>query len=322
MKISNETKIGALAAVAIALLILGFNLLKGNNLFSRSRTLYALYSDVGGLTPASPVRVNGLKIGTVNNLEVTSANADQICVALTIQPGINIPQNSVARIMSSDILGSKAVVIDFGNATEYLQNNDTIQSAPGSSLTSNLMSDLKPLSGKIQNTLTSLDTVLNDLHTSLDNETRNNLRSSIAELNTTMKNFSRVSAKLDHLVQNLNTFTGNLVANNDTINRILSNTEKATSQIASADIAGTMQKVNKAVVQLDEAMTKMNSGNGSIGKLLNDDQLYNNLQSVSYNLNLLTEDLRLNPQRYVHFSLFGKKNKAQPLPDDTTRNKK
>lgn len=319
MKISNETKIGALAVVAIALLIIGFNLLKGNNLFSSSKTLYALYDNVGGLTVASPVQVNGLKIGTVNDLEVTSASADKICVALTIQPGINIPQNSVARIISSDILGSKAVVIDFGNATEYLQNNDTIQSAPGSSLTSNLMSDLKPLSGKIQNTLTSLDTVLHDLHTSLDNETRDNLRSSISELNTTMKNFSLVSAKLDHLVKNLNTFTGNLVANNDTINRILSNTEKATSQIASADIAGTLQKVNTAVDQLGEAMNKMNSGSGSLGKLLNDDHLYNNLQSVSYNLNLLTEDLRLNPQRYVHFSLFGKKNKAQPLPGDTTR---
>lgn len=317
MKISNETKIGALAVVAVALLIIGFNLLKGNNLFSRTKTLYALYNNVGGLVPASPVQVNGLKIGTVSDLSVTSANANQIRVKLTIQPGINIPQNSVARITSSDILGSKAVVIEFGSANVYLQNNDTIQSAPGSSLTSNLMSDLKPLSGKIQNTLTSLDTVLNDVHTSLDNETRNNLKSSIAQLNTTMKNFSAISAKLDHLVKSINTFTDNLVSNNDTISQILSNTRIASEKIANADIAGTFEKVNTAVNQLDETMHKINNGQGSLGKLLNDDKLYDNLQSASYNLNLLTEDLRLNPQRYVHFSLFGRKSKTQPLPSDT-----
>lgn len=318
MKVSNETKIGALAVVAIALLILGFNFLKGNNLFSRTKTLYALYDDVGGLTPASPVRVNGLKIGTVSDLQVTSSRADKIMATLSIQPGIDIPQNSVASIVSSDLLGTKAVLIEFGNASVYLQNNDTIQSAPGSSLTSNLMSDLKPLSGKIQNTLVSLDTVLNDLHTSLDNETRNNLKASIAQLSVAMKNFSQASAKLDHIAQNVNTFSENLVANNDTISRILSNVKGVSGQLAEADIRGILSRADTAVGQIGYLMEKLNDHDGSLGKLLNDDHLYNNLQSVSYNLNLLTEDLRLNPQRYVHFSIFGKKNKNQPLPADTT----
>jgi phospholipid/cholesterol/gamma-HCH transport system substrate-binding protein len=319
LKISNETKIGALAVIAVALLIIGFNILKGNNLFSRTQTLYALYDNVSGLAPANPVQVNGLKIGTVTNLEVTNSGVDQIRVKLSIQPGIDIPQNSVARIVSADLLGSKAIVIDFGNATEYLQNNDTIQSAPGSSLTSNLIGDLKPLAGKVQNTLTALDTVLNDFHTSLDNQTRNNLKSSIAELNTTMKNFSKVSQQLDLLVKNLNTITGNLKNNNDTINRILSNTQRITSSIASADITGTINDLHQSVNELDDVMTKINTGQGSLGMMLNDKKLYNNLSSFSYNLNLLSEDLRLNPKRYVHFSLFGKKSKPQPLPGDTLK---
>jgi phospholipid/cholesterol/gamma-HCH transport system substrate-binding protein len=181
------------------------------------------------------------------------------------------------------------------------------------------MSDLKPLAGKIKNTLTSLDTVLNDLHSSLDNQTRNNLKSSIAELNTTMKNFSGVSAKLNEVMENLNTITVNLKDHNDTINHILGNTEKVTSAIASADLQGTITSLHHSVDELGDVMAKINAGQGSLGMMLNDKKLYRNMQSVSYNLNLLMEDLRINPQRYVHFSLFGKKNKAQSLPGDTTK---
>lgn len=314
LKISNEAKIGALTIIAVVLLVIGFNLLKGKNLLSRKKTLYAFYDNVNGLMPANPVRVNGLQIGSVSALSVTSANANRIRVTLSIQPGINVPQNSVASIVSSDVLGTKSVVISFGNAAVYLQNDDTIQTAPGTSLTSDLMNNLKPLSGKIQDALTALDTVLTDIHTSLDNQTRDNLKSSIAELNTTMKNFSQVSDSLKVLVGNVNAVTVNLKNNNDTINNILSNTRQITSSVANADLTGTIEELHKAISQLDIMATKVNTGQGSLGMLVNNKKLYENLQAVSYNLNLLMEDLRLNPQRYVHFSLFGKKNKVQPLP--------
>lgn len=316
LKLSNEAKIGALTIIAVVLLVIGFNLLKGKNLLTRKKTLYAFYDNVNGLMAANPVRVNGLQIGSVSSLSVTDANADRIRVTLSIQPGINIPQNSVASIVSSDVLGTKSVVISFGNASVYLQSDDTIQTAPGTSLTSDLMSDLKPLSGKIQDALTALDTVLADIHTSLDNQTRDNLKSSIAELNTTMKNFSQVSDSMKVLVGNVNAITVNLKNNNDAINNILSNTKQITGALANADLKGTIEGLHKTISQLDAVTTKVNSGQGSLGMLVNDKKLYENLQAVSYNLNLLMEDLRLNPQRYVHFSLFGKKNKAQPLPSE------
>lgn len=319
MKIANETKIGVLTVIAVALLIMGFNLLKGNALFSRSTTLYAVYDNVSGLAPANPVEVNGLKIGSVNSLTVVNGNVDQIRVKLTIQPGVDIPQNSVARIVSADLLGSKAIVIDFGNATEYLQDDDTIQSAPGTSLTSNLMSDLKPLSGKIQNTLVSLDTVLNDFHSSLNNQTRNNLQSSIAELNMTMKNLSGVSAQLDHLVKNLNKFTTNLTASNDTITQILGNTRKITGDIAASDLKGTIEQMRHTVGALGEVISKIDSSRGSLGMLLNDQQLYDNLAASTKDLDLLMKDLRANPHRYVHFSVFGRKNKTEPIGADTLK---
>lgn len=314
LKLSNEAKIGALTVIAVVLLVIGFNLLKGKNLLTRKKTLYAFYDNVNGLMAANPVRVNGLQIGSVSGLSVTNANANRIRVTLSIQPDINIPQNSVASIVSSDVLGAKSVVISFGNATVYLQNDDTIQTAPGTSLTSELMSNLKPLSGKIQDALTSLDTVLADIHTSLDNQTRDNLKSSIAELNTTMKNFSQVSDSMKVLVGNVNTITVNLKNNNDTINSILSNTKQITGALANANLKSMIEDLHKTVNRLNAIMGKVDSGEGSLGMLVNNKKLYENLESVTYNLNLLMEDLRLNPQRYVHFSLFGKKNKAQPLP--------
>lgn len=314
LKLSNEAKIGALTIIAVALLVIGFNLLKGKNLLTRKRTLYAFYDNVNGLMPANPVRVNGLQIGSVSDLSVTNQNASRIRVKLSIDPGINIPQNSVASIVNSDVLGAKSVVISFGNAGVYLQNDDTIQTGPGTSLTSDLMNNLKPLSGKIQSAVVALDTVLSDIHTSLDNQTRDNLKSSIAELNTTMKNFSQVSDSIKTLTGNINAITVNLRNNNDTINGILSNTRQITASLANADLKATIDDLHRTIKRMNNIMAKIDSGEGSLGMLVNNKKFYENIQAVSYNLNLLMEDLRLNPQRYVHFSLFGKKNKVQPLP--------
>lgn len=322
MKISNETKVGALVAIAIALLIIGFNLLKGNSLLSSSKTIYAVYNNVNGLEVANPVKVNGLKVGSVSGLNVMDQNVGAILATLSITADINIPQNSVASIESVSLIGGKSIVLNFGNANVYLQDGDTIQTMLGSSLTSSLIDNLKPLSGKVQSTLTSLDTLLADLHSTLDNDTRKNLRSSIAAFNVTMHNFSSTSANLDQLVQKLNVFTKNLNEQRDTINNILSNTQKITATLAHTDIEGTINELQKTVNDLDNVINKINSGQGSLGQLIHDQSLYNNLQSATYNLNLLMEDLRLNPQRYVHFSLFGRKNEVQPLPGDTLNEQK
>lgn len=318
MKIANETKVGALLVIAVVLLILGFNLLKGNEIFSSNTTLYAVYHNVDGLAAANPVTVNGLKVGSVSGLHVRDASAGSILVSLTIKSEIQIPSNSVARIVSSGLLGGKEVRLDFGNANTYLQNNDTIASAISTSITDKLADKLEPLSGKIQTTLGTLDSVLTDVHSTLDSKTQDNLRKSIAALSETMQHFATTSAKLDNLVNGLNKFMGNLNDQNQNINKILDNTRKTTASLANADLAGTVNDLDAAVNNLNELLAKVNEGSGSLGLLMNDDRLYNNLKSASYNLNLLMEDLRLNPKRYVHFSLFGRKSEPRPLPSDTT----
>ncbi len=316
-KVSNETKIGVLAAISITLLIIGFNLLKGKSLFSRTQTIYAIYNNVDGLQPANNVQVNGLNIGSVTGMQVMDKNVGRILVKLSIKPGIAIPENSVVKIISADLLGTKAVRIDFGNSREYAKTGDTLSSGVEGSVTDQLAGALKPLSGKITGTLNSLDSVLADVHNVFDEKTRNNLKSSIAELNSGMKGLSRTASSADQVMANLNSITNSLKQNNDKITHILANAEKTTDAIAGADINKTLKEIGATVEKLNAVMVKLNSSSGSLGLLINDKKLYDNLQYSTQNLNRLLEDLRLNPKRYVHFSLFGGKDKTQPLPADS-----
>jgi phospholipid/cholesterol/gamma-HCH transport system substrate-binding protein len=329
LKVSNETKVGVLAAVSIAMLILGFNLLKGKSLFSTSKKIYAVYTQVNGLQPSATVQVNGLVVGSVANLELLDKNAGKILVELRITKKIDIPQNSVARI-ASDLLGTKTVQIDFGNANAYLENGDTIYAAVDGSLTDALKEQLNPLVKKLEGTLGSVDSVLLTVNSIFDPGTKGNLREAIAHLNTTMNNFTRTSASLNSMLDpqhgnvkatfdNLEALTANLRKNNDKITAILSNAEKTTNALANGDLDKTLQQLQQVSTRLNETIAKLNSSDGTVGMMLNDKQVYTNLQNSLSNLNKLLEDLRVNPKRYVHFSLFGKKAKVKPIPSDTAK---
>jgi phospholipid/cholesterol/gamma-HCH transport system substrate-binding protein len=250
-------------------------------------------------------------------------------VQLRINKKIDIPQNSVARI-TSDLLGSKAVQIDFGNATTYLQDGDTIYAAVDGSITDALKEQLNPLVKKLEGTLSSVDSVLLTVSSVFDPAAKANLRSAIAHLNSTMGNFTQTSASLNKMLDpqhgnvqatfdNLEALTANLKNNNDKINAILNNAEKTTAALANGQLDKTLLELQQMATRLNETIAKMNSTDGSIGLMLNDKKVYNNLQSSLNSLNKLLEDLRVNPKRYVHFSLFGKKTKVQPIPSDTAK---
>jgi len=329
LKVSNETKVGVLTVVAITLLVLGFNLLKGKNLFSSDKTIYAVYQQVNGLQPANFVQVNGLKVGSVSDLNIMDNNAGRILVTLRITKDIAIPRNSVARI-TGDLLGTKAVQIDFGNANEYLKSGDTIYAAVDGSITDALKEQLNPLVKKLETTLSAVDSVLLTVNAIFDTTTENNLRVSIAHLKNTMGNFSSTSASLSRMMDpdkgniqatfnNLAEVTDNLKKNNDKITGILANAEKATGTLANGQLDSSLQDLRHTMANLDQMTTKLNGNDGSLGLLMNDKKVYNNLQYSLSNLNKLLEDLRINPKRYVHFSLFGRKDKVKPLPSDTAK---
>lgn len=327
LKLSNETKVGVLTVLGITLLVLGFNLLKGKSLFSHNKTIYAVYHQVNGLQPANAVQVNGLVVGNVANLEVMDRDASRILVAITITKKIEIPRNSVARI-SSDLLGTKTVQLDLGNAGEYLKSGDTIYAAVDGSMTDALKEQLNPLVKKLEGTLSNIDSVLMSVNAILDTTAKGNLQDAIRNLNTTMRNFTHTSASLNSMLDpnngniqktfnNLAAVTGNLKDNNAKITGILDNAEKATGALANGNIDKTLQQLQQTATSLNQTISKLNTTDGTAGMLLNDKKVYNNLQYSLGNLNKLLEDLRVNPKRYVHFSLFGKKDKTKPLPSDT-----
>jgi phospholipid/cholesterol/gamma-HCH transport system substrate-binding protein len=327
LKVSNETKVGILTVIAIALLVLGFNLLKGKSLFSSDKTIYAVYKQVNGLQPSNFVQVNGLKVGSVSDLNIMDHNAGRILVTLRINKDIQIPRNSVARI-TSDLLGMKTVQIDFGNSNEHLNNKDTIYAAIDGSITDALKEQLSPLVKKLEVTLSAVDSVLLTVNAIFDTTTKGNLRSAVAHLNHTMNSFSRSANSLSGMMDpnkgnvhatfdNLASITENLKNNNDKITAILSNAEKTTGALANGKLDSSLLDLQSTVANLNDMMAKLNSTDGSLGLLMNDRQVYNNLQTSLGSLNKLLEDLRVNPKRYVHFSLFGRKDKVRPVPSDT-----
>ncbi len=326
MKVSNETKVGALTAVSITLLILGFNYLKGKNLFSKAKTeVYAVFSQVDGLTVSNPVTINGLQIGKIYEMHEKDRTLSGVIVTINLTKDIDIPKNSFASI-NKDLLGSSTVSITLGDSKEYIRNGDTLlsQSIPG--LLDQVKSSLNPTLAVVNSAVTSLDSLLKVIGTYFDPYTKQNFH-------TIVLNMSKASAELAKLMDskngalaqslnNVSSITGNLAKNNDKITQSLDHVEKATGKLADLKLDETVKTLQSTMNELKAAIAKANSKDGSLGLLLNDPKLYRNLESTTYKLNILLDDFRTHPKRYVNVSVFGKKDKndplTSPLKDDST----
>ncbi len=323
MKIRNETKVGALTAICITLLILGFNFLKGKNLFKTGSFLYAKYADTKGLMISNPVLINGLQVGSVYELDTREKNIDTIIVSIKLNRDINIPSNSVATITTNP-LATSSVFIELGDSKSYLAHNDTIKTADEPGLFGGLSKQINPLVQKVTYSIETLDSVMRNINTIFDPYTKNNMREIVANANKTMAylvtSANSLNALLDNQtgvltksLNNVNSFTKTLANNNDKVDHMMANIETATTNFSKADIDGTIKQLRTTVERLNAAVEKIDSKDGSLGLLLNDKQLYNNLENTTRSLNILMDDIRINPKRYVSISIFGGKSKGQPL---------
>lgn len=329
MKISNETKVGVLAAIAITILILGFNFLKGKNLLSKANTeIYAVFSKVDGLTLASPVTINGLQIGKVYEMNEKNRNLDSIIVGINLEKDIDIPVNSFASI-SADLLGSASIAITKGDSKEILQNGGTLFSQNNSGLLEGLKAQLNPALTSVNSAVLSLDSLLKVIGTYFDPATKNNFHAIVANLTKSSVELQKLldaqTGTLAKTLGNLNAFTGNLAKNNGKIDTTLDNLSKVSNKFANLKLEETLNSLQGTMTELKGVVAKANSKDGSIGLLLNDPKLYRNLESTSYKLNILLDDFRTHPKRYVNVSVFGgKKDKTgaltSPLVDDSTSN--
>lgn len=331
MKISNEVKVGLLAVAAIVVLIIGFNFLKGRSIFSKPFVLYATFPDIGSLEKSNMVRINGLNVGMVREFKPADKEVKNIIVELQIDKGIAIPRNSVALIDGS-VLGSAFITIKTGELNTYLQSGDTITTRLDMSLLSDLKAQVAPTLTRLNETFDSLKLVIGGLNSIFDPGTKNNLRDLIANLTVTSSELAQLldvqRGAMAQTLGNLNAITGNLARNNDVINSSLRNVEVTTARLANANIEGVVSALQATITELQSTIGRINTNNGTLGLLMNDRQLYDRLSGVSNRLDkvalsaeILFDDIRVHPKRYVNISVFPGKGGAEPItspaPKDT-----
>jgi phospholipid/cholesterol/gamma-HCH transport system substrate-binding protein len=310
MKIANETKVGIMAAFSIAILIIGYNFLKGNAIFSNETILYAKYSHVDGLAVSKPVLINGFQIGRVDKLELQPDGS--ILATLKIKGKYEIPKNSIAKLEQTDLLGSKAIVMALGSGADYAQDGDTLNA----NVAKGLLETVQPVQKKAEVIIAKMDSILTSVNSILNPDFQKNVDKSFNSIASTLSSLEATSKKVDHLVgsegsrvsailANVESISNNLKKNNEKINAILDNIGTVTDQVAAANFKQTIDNANKAVADLQGIVSKVNNGQGSLGLLVNDTKMYDNLNNASKNLDNLIIDLKQNPKRYVHFSVFG-----------------
>ncbi|MFM8592001.1 MAG: MlaD family protein [Sphingomonadales bacterium] len=316
MKISNETKVGALTILALALLFIGFNYLKGRDVFSRSKKIYAVFTDLGSLEKSNEVKINGLPIGSVYDKREKDKDVSAIVVTIQLTRDINIPKNSVAYI-SSSLVGSSYIVIERGNSSELLQDEDTIATRLETGILGDVKAQLDPTISSVRNILDSLKKTLGGINQLLDTENRNNLKQTMANLNTASANLNMLlnseSGALARSLQNAEDFTGTLKASSQDIKATLQNTKRVSEQLAAMPLAATVDSLEQLIGSLRSTLQSINQGKGTLGALLQDRTLYDQLQQTVLSAEILMDDLRTHPKRYVQVSVFGKKDKSTPL---------
>ena len=313
---------GAIAVVGIASLILGYNFLKGKKLFNNNTSLIGLYSNVQGLAPSNPIIINGLQVGTVYKIS-TDKDMRQITVELNITKDINIPENSVALIKPNP-LGTTSIEIKLGDAKTFLNKKDTIFTDANAGIFDDVLKKVDPVLYEVKRAITSVDSLIGNINSVVDPNAKNNIQATLKNFEAITSSMTQSALALQSMLNqqtgalaktlnNLESVTSNLATNNPKINSVMTNLDVTTTKLAKIEIQKTMDTLDVAVNDLKNLVEKFNSNSGTLGLLLNDTRLYNNLASTGNKLNLLLDDIRVNPKRYVSISVFGKKNNREPL---------
>jgi phospholipid/cholesterol/gamma-HCH transport system substrate-binding protein len=329
-KVSKEVRTGIIVIITIALFIYGFNILKGRNIFSRTYTVYAVYHTIDGLVVTNPVQINGFKVGQIKNVKLKPDHSGKIVVEMLItEADLKIARGSQAKIISQDLLGTKAVTIITtdsvlrlamaGNA--FYKDKDTLAGDIEEGIKEGVTKTLAPLQKKAKELLSSIDSVMTIVQVILNKDARTNLIKSFESIKIAIGTLEKTAFRLDTLVAsekyrihsifgNIDHISSVLAENSDKLGNILKNLNDVTDSLAKAKITSALSNANLALAHAADVLDKINKGEGSLGLLVNDKRLYNHLDSASADLDKLFIDLNAHPKRYVHFSVFGKKEKA------------
>ena len=315
MKRYKTILIGVSFMLALALFIWGYNFLKGKNILQKQFFYYAKYENIEGLDISNAVLINGFRVGQVNKVYFDHDLSGDIIVLMMLNQDFPIPKNSVARIFSADLMGSKSIDLKLGSAIELAEPGDTLLSATEGSIKDEVNAQVQPIKVKAENLLSSIDSLVVAIQTIFNESARDNLVESFNDIRITFNNLERTTSNIDTLVEseanriasilsNIDSISSTLSENRESFSNIVINLETFSDSLVKTDIAGTFDKANKSLSELDEILTKINEGEGTLGMLLHNDTLYMEVNKSAEELNKLLEDIRLNPKRYVKFSLF------------------
>ncbi|BAO56547.1 MlaD family protein [Nonlabens marinus] len=314
MKFTKEIKVGLLTVAAVALFIFGYSFLNGRNLLKADRSYYAVYNNVEGLTKSAPVTINGLIVGNIDDISFLDSRG-RLLVKFHVEESFTFSKESTATVYSTGIIGGKALAIipNFESDARIAQPGDTLRSDTDSGLEGQIMQEFLPLKDKIENMVVSADSVLMAVNKTLNPETRKAIGQSIEELNRTLVQVQSLSA-------NANKFLANndkeLTATIKNLNKTSKNFAAISDTLSKVEIASVVKNLEMTIGKFNAVMDDVAEGKGSLGKLMTDDRLYTNLERATRQAEMLLQDIKLNPTRYINISVFGKKNKEYEEPED------
>lgn len=315
MQIKREVKLAVTAIAAVIILIWGINFLKAKALFERNNVYYGVYDRVDGLKVSSSVIYRGYSVGQVSSINFIGKRFDKVLVQFSVGKKLEIPSNSIAVIQSADLMGSKAINLLPGDALQYAQSGDTLRAQLDLGFMEQLNEQLEPLKKKAERIMVSLDTVLVSIQEIFNEGGNDNIKNSLKSVGQTLNNveqasgtlndmLTKESVRISEILTHVNSITGNLENNNSQITRSLSNVAAISDSLRAVNLSNTVRQLNNVLAQIDSVVGKINRGNGTLGEVVNDDELYYNLTAMSDNLNKLLTEFRANPKKFVNLSVF------------------
>jgi len=308
MKFKKEVKIAVIVTLIIILFIWGHNFLKGRNLFSAFNYYYASFERVDDLQVSNSVTINGFPVGIVSAIRFENENLDRLLVEIGVKKSYKIPNNSVC-IITGDLLGSKSVTLLLGNSETFLVDGDFLRDSIAPDFIKSITDKLVPIAENADKVIVSIDSLLQVLHHTFDDNIQKNIQSIIANL-AQMVDVERM--KIAAILSNFESLSSNLEKGNEDILKLITNLTAFSETLSDSDVKGTLDNANGSLIQLNSLLSSINDGHGTLGKFAKDDSLYIYLQRTADDLDKLLIDMRKNPNRYVNFSLFGGK---KPKPD-------
>jgi phospholipid/cholesterol/gamma-HCH transport system substrate-binding protein len=310
-KISNEVKVGVIAILTIVVFVWLYSFLKGKDFLTSTANYYTVYDKVGGLAESSPVEINGYKVGVVQSVRFIDPESGRLLVTFSVDKDFKIPKNTIAEIVPVSLLGGMKVQFVYGKGPGTYIEGDTIPGRLAESLMDKVESEIIPLKDKVSNLIVSIDSVISSINEVMDVDFKKNLGGTLTNLNNTTESLDKIigskEKELKATLDNVNTFTHMLADNSGNMNKTFSNLKTISDTLAAADIYKSVKNLKSSLEKAALLMDNMNNGKGTAGQLLTNDTLYINLSQSLASLNVLLQDMKSNPKRYVHFSVFGKK---------------